>query len=801
MGDTGKRMAAPRWRCQHGTRTVRLGGCSAALAFLLACSATRADDIGVDKAGLCQDEDPPTAACVDASNVPVAIGRPSLDADSRVFQAVTDAAAWRGELRAYRVSQGYGREPCATKPRGDLCERPAAPFWRSSIGDSDERVILTQVDGTPGAFERAMFDDLSDAQQRGLLGCPAESAAWVGDFAFCALDGEDAIDDERRARALERIEWLRGDSSRETGEEDGFRQRDGHLLGDILGSNLVVVGAPSGRFKDADYVAFRGDEGSRKRPTVVYVGANDGMLHAFDAADGEELFAFVPESVYPHLAALTAPDYGRAGGEAPKQAFVDGRMNTADARFTDKRGRDNWHTVLVGALGLGAQGIYALDVTDPLGVTERSARDLVLWEFTDASGSDAADGALDGRDLGYGRAEPAIVRIDDNLHDDGAPLWVALVSNGYNNTATAGETEAHCSDGDADTNCTVSQTGNAVLYVLNLGGDDGTRIRAKLDTGRGVEDDPRGAAARANALAQVSAVDVDGDLIADLAYAGDLFGNLWRFDLVDLSRPPRLLFSATDAAGDPQPITTKVVYQRHPYGIGTLILFGTGQYLKAEDNLDRQLQSFYAIWDDGGAMVHDSSGAGVATRTDLLAQWFEPAASVRKPGVGAEVGLGRVSSDHAIDWSVHRGWYIDLIARAGDAPGDAQGERVVVAPQVRDNRVVFVSMIPGDCCSGGTSWVNALDAKDGSRLTFTPFDYDLDGRFDGNDLLSSEDGRSMAGSSIRLGSEASGGVYSSPSVMGLGGGRFQGIISNSQGDMLRLRESAALDWRTWHQLD
>jgi type IV pilus assembly protein PilY1 len=786
--------------------TLRRWSRSVGLVCLVAWAAARADDIEVDQVPPYLLDGLSSAAGVGVSTGSVVISSPSLDADSLVYQAVTDVTRWRGQLRAYRVSQGYGREPCATKARGELCERADAPYWVASatVRDPADRIILTQVDGTPGAFEPSMFDVLSDAQKRGLLGCPRAPAAWIGDFAHCSLDlswEQDPLHDARRTLALQRIEWLRGDSSRETGEDGGLRQRDGHLLGDILRSNIVFVGAPGGRFNDPDYIRFRGPDGWRDRPPVVYVGANDGMLHAFDANDGEELFAFVPESVYPHLADLSVPDYGRADGGVPKQAFVDGRLNAADAKFTDQQGRGGWRTVLVGSLGLGAQGVYALNVTDPLSVTARSAGELVLWEFTDASGSDADDGALDGRDLGYSLAEPAIVRIDDDLHDGREPVWVALVSNGYNNTATTGEIEAHCSDGDPDTNCTVSQTGNAVLYVLNLGGDDRARIRAKLDTGLGADDDPRSGAARTNALAQVTAVDADGDLIADLAYAGDLFGNLWRFDLVDLWRPPRRLFSATDHAGDPQPITTKVVYQRHPYGIGALILFGTGQYLSAADRSDKQVQSFYAIWDDGGAVfdgaASDTTGDAVATRDNLLAQWFESEVSVQDRDANAVVSLGRSSTDHAIDWSLHRGWYIDLIRRGGDA----EGERVIVAPQVRANRVVFVSMTPGECCgAGGSSWVNVLRAKDGSRLGFSPFDYDLDGRFGAADRLSTEDGDVIVGSSIRLVTDG-GGVYSAPSILGLGGGQFQGIISDSQGGLIRLQEAAALDWRTWRQID
>jgi len=748
-------------------------------------------------------------AAPDLSTTAPVLNSTTLDGDSKVYQAVLNATHWSGEVRAYRVSAGYGRDPCGTKPRGELCESHEDPYWGATaeIPSPNNRVIITQAAGAPAAFRPAVFDELSTAQQRGLLGC-GNAEEWIGDLAYCALSAPLDAEDPARRAALARIDYLRGVRTYETADTGAlydFRIRDG-LLGDILGSNLVVVSAPARLFNDEDYVAFRQNLASR--PPMLYVGANDGMLHGFDAANGVEQFAYVPQAIYfPGLADLSDPDYGR---KLPKRAFVDGRINTADARFTDEQGDAGWHTVLIGALGLGAQAVYALDVTNPRQITEQQAADLVLWEFTDAAGSDGDDGALDGRDMGFSFGEPAIVRIDDDLSDEKEPIWVALVSNGYNNTNTQGEEPADCTDDDAATNCTVSQTGDAVLYVLALGGGDEARILAKMDTGRGRCQDPRitsdpgqgstcadEARGRTNALAQVTAVDADGDLIADLAYAGDLFGNLWRFDLVDTANPPTLVFSARDGDGNPQPITTKVVYQRHPSGIGTLLLFGTGQYLNSDDKTDFQVQSFYGIWDDG-ALVH-GGGTGspaVPTRADLLKQELGSEVSIQAENQGAVVSLSRSSSDYQIDWSARRGWFIDLVS--GD--GISRGERVVNPPQVRGNRVVFVSMIPGDCCSaGGTSWVNALDANDGSRLKFTPFDYNLDGNLDSQDLIAVADGPAVQGSSIRLLMAGGTGVYTAPSLLGLGGNKLQSLVSDSQGDLLRLQESAALSWRNWLQ--
>ena len=757
------------------------------------------------------------AADLEASNASVATNAAQLDSGSLLFQTIDDTAQWRGEVRAYQLSVGLGHPPCATRPMGALCQSGDATYWTAPRAMSaSDREIITLGAGSPLAFAAESFDRLSRDQQLGLLGCGADTGdVWNGELAFCNLGVDLASAYPEQVRlAKARIDYLRGDDSGETGDAGGFRERDGHWLGDIIGSNPLVVGPPRGVFNNPDYLAFKNSESLKNRIEVVYFGANDGMLHALRAADGVELFAYVPESVYARLSDLTDPGYGNL---IPKRAFVDGPLVSADAKFTDSQGNEGWKTVLVGSFGLGAQGVFALNITNPSTISQGNPADLPLWEFNDGSGNDEDDGALDGRDMGYSRSAPVVVRIDDDLADDVEPIWVTLVSNGYNNTNEVGEVAGHCTDEAAlGTNCTVSQTGNAVLYVLNLGGANAERIRAKMDTGRGFCQDPRvgggaptagsdcadGEQGRTNALGPVTAVDADGDLIADFAYAGDLFGNLWRFDLIDTNNPPVLLFQAVDGTGNPQPITSKVVAKRHASGVGTMVLFGTGQYLNAADKSDTQVQSFYGIWDDNGLVfAADVGGFDVPSRAggDLLAQQFQAEVRINDPE-GGLASLGRTSTDNPIEWSEngYRGWFIDLVL----ANGDPEGERVVASPDVSGNRIVFVSMIPEDCCSsGGVSWINTLDANDGSRLSVTPSDYNLDGDFDANDLLQTPDNSpAIPGSSIRALADGGTGIYSAPTQIGLGNGNVQQIVSDSEGDLIRLRESTALGWRNWLQL-
>jgi type IV pilus assembly protein PilY1 len=771
------------------------------------------------------DKIPPHFADTQTAHAPVEVTTTSITEDSIVFQAVSDTDNWTGAILGRKISRGPtdSRPDCADTPSGALCDTKNEPHMSTedpaTFPAPDARTIFTLAegdddsDGGPRVFDADVFDELSQVQKEGLTGVEIIGA-----------DDQAAAEAAAAAVADDYISWLKGDAV------SGLRARGGALMGDMLGSGPLLVGPPAQWFDDPDYDSFK--RGRAGRADMLYVGANDGMLHAFktdtDAASFTEAFAYIPAAVYPALATLADPAYNTA----VKESYVDGPLSYSDAKIGG--GDDPWRSVLVGSFGMGAQGVFALDITDPesLEATEASAEMLVLWEFTDASGErftayeaggpvttytsdDPADDVPDGRYMGHMLAKPAIVRIDSGA--DGADTtWVALVNNGYGSARVAGEAAAHCNDALDTTNCTVDEAGEAVLYVLRLAGSgadaDNQRILSALNTGAGREDDPTGES-RANGLSEVAALDVDGDLVADRAYAGDLFGNVWRFDL---SSPPayfdgdadalggtvRKIFQARDANGNPQPITSRIAFARHPNG-GFILLFGTGRLLNAADKDDTSLQSFYGIWDDDG-QVH----GGLPDRGALIKHQFFGPATVGADGVigaadtGAGLTLSRRSTAYAEATkpapSATRGWVIDLAVTDAAGNLNALGERVISAPQVRGGRVVFVSLIPGECCSTGAgSWVNALDAVTGARLQASPFDFNLDGSFDRVDLL----GGGTVGSSIRvLGADTESGIYSSPATVALGGSEALSIIADSEGDLIQLRESEGHAWRTWLQI-
>jgi type IV pilus assembly protein PilY1 len=312
--------------------------------------------------------------------------------------------------------------------------------------------------------------------------------------------------------------------------------------------------------------------------------------------------------------------------------------------------------------------------------------------------------------------------------------WAVIVGNGLNSSEADG---AQSPDNDNDG----LPDSHAVLYILFIEGpgndgvwDLGTEY-VKLDTGVGTTQDPKGQN-RPNGLSSVFPVDKDGDFVTDYIYAGDLFGNVWRFNMTETSSSnwypaeydgdnlidgtPTPLFTALDAGGNSQPITTQIQVGKHPNGIshGVMVYFGTGKYLEAGDELPdtSTTQTFYGIWDkdfDGVGPTIDVLDAldglkkkGYA-RSELQQQAINAEDSTQTLSDGSVVNLNAVYrrvTDNAITWDtatttgVH-GWYLDLLLSGGSN----EGEMVITDPVLRGNAVVFTTLVPSDnpCVAGG----------------------------------------------------------------------------------------------------
>jgi len=464
----------------------------------------------------------------------------------------------------------------------------------------------------------------------------------------------------------------------------------GSELGDIINSSPLLVAGANYSVSNANYLegsdnyaAYRNGQADH---ATIYVGANDGMLHAFDAVTGSERFAFIPSAVIKNLPILTVEDYGQEGG-TPHQYFVDGSPVARDVYFDG-----DWHKVLLGSLGAGGRSVFALDVTDP-------DNPELLWEFSNENDED----------MGYSVPTPGIFR----LHNGD---WAALVPNGYD-----------------------SGSSNAVLFVLDIATGE---IITKLSATPVLEDDET-VDSLANGLSRLMGFDINNDGIVDYAYAGDLLGNLWRFDLIDTGADNPFTDSATaadfkvsfggaplyvarNAAGERQPITAAPLLTRHPSGLGYIVTFGTGRYLTALDKSSTDQQSLYGIWDRKTAGESTgSSPSSSKSRGNLVAQVFTEttfngmkAYSLSRNTIGWYDGGGTTDGNVA-KW----GWYIDF-------PED--GERLVYNMRMLGNTQLLTTITPSeDACEAGlTGTAYGINSTTGGATLYSTFDLDGDGAYD-----------------------------------------------------------------------
>lgn len=479
------------------------------------------------------------------------------------------------------------------------------------------------------------------------------------------------------------------------GDDDQGPQRLHYLRGERAREQ-----AQGGPFRDRDsrqadsvnsrlwYTAGRAaSDGTPAGPAMLYLGGNGGMLHGFDAATGIEKFAYVPQGVYSRLGLLTRPQYVH-------QPYVDGSPFTAEMVDGPRL-----RTLLVGFLGAGGKGYFVLDVSNPAALAEDQAAQFVLLDST----ADADP------DLGHVFAEPvrergapAATRQITRLNDG---RWALVIGNGYNN-----------------------DNQRAVLLVQYL---DGAREMLKIPAGQ----------AGGNGLSAPRLVDTDGDQVPDLAYAGDLRGQLWRFDLGSRNatewKPAfdgRPLFIAQDAQGQRQPISVAPLWLPHPEG-GRMVVFGTGRLLTDADRIDTSSQALYGIRDQAEA------GPLPAGRGALVQQAIDPAP------VGMAAGRQLwTSSDHLLPSAgsdANRGWYFDL---------PAAGERLVAHPQWFEGKLVDVtSMVPP---GAGTSPEGPESCEPAATETFRTTLQALDGARPRSPLYG-DAGSSISASRIELHGEPS----------------------------------------------
>jgi type IV pilus assembly protein PilY1 len=508
-----------------------------------------------------------------------ATSSPNITPSERIIYSSTyRTAKWDGEVVAQLIDTTTGNVlPASTWSAQSLLDGRVA-------ASADTRSIYTFDAAAPNKLKAFQWASLSAPEQ-------AYFASKCSVLTQCGLlsAGQKAQADSGNNM----VDFLRG---RTQDEGVVYRDRE-HVLGDTVNATPAYLKAPRFSFSDAvtpSYGAFKSANSSRQ--SVLYIGANDGMLHAFNGDTGVEMWAYVPRIVFPNLHKLAEDNYATR-----HQYFVDGSPRTMDVYAGGA-----WKTILIGGLNLGGRGFYALDVTDP-------ANPKALWEFC----SDATLCAVSDPDLGYSYGNPTITK----RASDGR--WVALLTSGYNNVAPG--------------------NGRGYLYVLDA--VSGALLQ-KIDTGAGDTTTPAG-------LAKISVWANSGntDNTGLRAYGGDLSGNVWRFDLGATPSSVMRIAILKDAAGKAQPVTTRPELgevQGYP-----AVYVGTGRYLGVSDLSDPATlsppqpyayqQSIYGFKDTQSDMG-DLRAAGklvqqTITQTDAVT---------------------RKSSSNPVDWGTDMGWFADF---------------------------------------------------------------------------------------------------------------------------------------------
>ncbi|MDG2175710.1 MAG: PilC/PilY family type IV pilus protein [Gammaproteobacteria bacterium] len=629
------------------------------------------------------------------SSASVATNSGSLNAGSHLFQARFDSGGWSGQLIAFALNADGSINPNPSWEASEELDTQNFSTGRNLItfNPDIDSVVGGGIEGEGVAF-RFPADYKTPSSTTDISAAQIDYLLTNALFASTTTDAGEIASNQAYGAGF--LNYLRGDRSN---EDSGYNFRDRNsALGDIVDSDPQFVGVPRFPYPDSleasTYSSFATAHASR--PSMVYVGANDGMMHGFDESTGAEVFAYIPNLVFEDLPELGQSSYIH-------RYFVNEPPTVVDAFFPNFAGSGEWRTALVGGLGLGGQGMYALDVTDPSTLIESNADDISLWEFNDA----------DDPDLGYSFGSPSIAKMHNGQ-------WVAVFGNGYNNTEA---------DGAAST------TGHASLFIVDIETGD---LVTKIDTGVG-------SVATPNGLASPALVDIDRDFLVDYIYAGDIEGNVWKFDVTDSDEDewdvayksgstPLPLFSAP--AG--QQITTRPQITLHPADLdGFMVYFGTGQYLETGDNdpVGADTQAFYGVWDKNETTL-------TAFDTDDLLQQFITDEFLKgfdtdEDTIDDRFFTLREVSDYPINYDSHMGWYMQLLAQLveGSANTDNFGEKQVSNALVRDGRVIFTTLIPSQnqCDFGGSSFIMELDFLNGGQLSIPPFDLSGDGEFDSDD--------------------------------------------------------------------
>lgn len=554
----------------------------------------------------------------EGSSSGVATNSTSLNGNSYLYQAVFNSTNWHGSLDAFAFDSN-GRLVRNLDARGNLI--PAVSTDNVQPTPASRQIYTYRPDSGTVNF---LWASLSTTQKDYFR----SSSDAAGDY----------------TNAQKRFDWTRGVATNEVTAAaagiDRLRSRGTgttrNIYGDIVNSTPVYIADTNYRYNKlssggTSYPAYLLAKASRT-PKVA-VGANDGMLHVFNARTLQEMYAYVPNLVYPKLRNLSAQNYGRSTN--PHQYLVDGPLTVGDVY-----NGTSWRTIVVGTLGGGGRGVFALDVTD-------DSDPRVLFEISDVNFPQ----------LGYVLGKPIIVPLKNNR-------WGIIFGNGDSSGSSTVATQSH-------------------LFVVDVFDPIGRTKILSTGSGRGLS---------------APAVLPDANGAAKTVYAGDLNGQLWKFDLSatdssSWSSVYKLFHAKTgDSTPKEQPITAAPTLGINSAKGGRVaVYFGTGKYFEEGDHSTASgnpYHSFYAITDIGEQV----------TRAQLAEKTFNSARRVVEP---------------TIDWATKNGWYLNL--------GLSNEERIISKPLLIADRLVFATLIPSasSCDYGGSSWLLEVGAVNAPAGTYT----------------------------------------------------------------------------------
>jgi type IV pilus assembly protein PilY1 len=562
------------------------------------------------------------------------------------YQSKYDASDWSGDVIGSTSSFDANGKPTLT------------PVWHAN----------TILNSTPPA-QRKIVTCCKTTGTPGNVGLPFQDSDLLGGVisrtnyaSFANVAGVPVASQS----AVNFLNYLRGDRSLETAQSNGVYRTRSFLLGDIVNSKITGIGPPQPIFNEssnAGYASFTSTYATRK--IVAYVGANDGMMHAFNGSvsgsgGGSELFSYIPSFVYGNVS--TGPVSGLASLGTPyfiHHNLVDGTPSVYDIDLAKTSGSTSttpkWRTVLIGGLGKGGKGYYAIDITDPTSWTSEAAvASKVLWEFTDP-------------DMGYSYGEPAVFKTTKYG-------WVVVFTSGYNNL-----------------------DGKGYFFIVNPANG---ALLEKISTGFGT------ATAQSGMVNATGHIPNSGDFTADAIYSGDLAGNIWRLDLTPATgsyAAPLKIARLTDAAGNVQAVTSRILVESQPSTLKRYVLVGTGRLLDNSDIANNQVQSFYAISD--GTVDTFYTSATLPSGKTFPIQRADLAANTN-----LLTGIGSAPSSTM-------GWYYDL-----NLPTNGVSERINVNPDFSSGIVAFAANLPnGDACSPtGTNRIFAVNLGTGQSILTSP---------------------------------------------------------------------------------